>query len=109
MAHFAELDKDNKVLRVIVISNDVTHNQDGVEVEQLGIDFCKSLYEGDTNWVQTSYNSNFRKIYAMEGDLYDSVNDEFICTPEDKYFTGEVINSERVQSEIEAPPEEPTV
>ena len=56
MAHFAELDEDNKVLQIIVISNDVTYNENGVEEEELGIAFCKSLYGENTKWVQTSYN-----------------------------------------------------
>ena len=76
MAHFAEFDKDNKVLRVIVISNDVTHNQDGVEVEQLGIDFCQNVCGG--RWLQTSFNNRIRKNYAGVGSVYDADRDAFI-------------------------------
>ena len=102
MAHFAQLDTDNKVLQVIVISNDVTHNENGVEEEELGIAFCKSLFGEDTKWVQTSYNKNFRKIYAMIGDLYDPEKDEFICTPKDElfYFGSEITDAEVVQGEL---------
>ena len=74
MAHFAELDKDNKVLRVIVISNDDTHNADGIEQEELGIAFCQSLFGEDTIWVQTSYNANIRGKYAGTGDTWDGTN-----------------------------------
>lgn len=77
MAHFAEIDKNNIVQRVIVVSNDVLL-VDGVENEQKGINFCKSLYGENTNWVQTSYNNNFRKKYAAAGMTYDLNKDKFI-------------------------------
>ena len=77
MAHFAELDEDNKVLRVIVVNNeDIT--VDGVESETKGIEFCKKLFGQDTNWLQTSYNGNTRKKYAGVGDTYDELKDVFI-------------------------------
>jgi hypothetical protein len=41
MAHFSQLDDNNKVINVIVIDNNVTHDSDGVEQESLGIAFCK--------------------------------------------------------------------
>ena len=63
MAHFAELDSKNIVKQVIVIDNRVLLNSDGDEVEQLGIDYCKSLFGEKTNWKQTSYNARIRKIY----------------------------------------------
>lgn len=78
MAHFAELDSNNKVLRVIVIDNDVTHDEDGVEQESLGIAFCKSLFGENTNWAQTSYNNNYRGHFAGVNDTYDSVTDKFV-------------------------------
>ena len=78
MAHFAQLDNENKVIQVIVISNDETHNSDGVEVEALGIEFCKKLYGADTKWVQTSFNSSVRDIYAGIGDTYDAKLDKFV-------------------------------
>jgi hypothetical protein len=43
-----------------------------------GIMFCKSLLGDDTRWVQTSYNSNFRKNYAGIGMSYDPINDWFV-------------------------------
>jgi hypothetical protein len=77
MAHFAQIDENNIVINVIVISNDVLLNKDDYEGEQLGIDFCKSLYGQDTMWVQTSYNKTFRGDFAGVGFYYDSDLDEF--------------------------------
>ena len=77
MAHFAELDENNKVLRVLVVSND-TIIVDGVENEQLGIDFLNDLYPDSGTWVQTSYNANIRKNYAGKGFQYDADLDAFI-------------------------------
>ena len=79
MAHFAEIDSnlDNVVLRVIVIGNDIL-DENGVEHEALGIAFCKILFGAETEWVQTSYNGNFRKNYAGTGWMYDEGRDAFI-------------------------------
>ena len=79
MANFA-LIKESIVIAVIVIDNEVITNN-GIEVEQLGVDFINSLnidYDFDTI-KQTSYNSNFRNIYAGIGFTYNSVNDVFIA------------------------------
>lgn len=78
MAHFAELNENNEVLRVIVVGNNDTSNSDGEEVEQIGISFLKGLFGNDTNWKQTSYNGNFRVRYAGMGYLYDETLDAFI-------------------------------
>ena len=75
MAHFAEIDETNTVTQVIVVHNNELL-QDGVESEAKGIAFCHSLFGG--NWVQTSYNRNFRKNYAGIGYSYDAVRDAFI-------------------------------
>jgi len=78
MASFAELDLDNKVLRVIVVhNNELLVN--GVEDEQKGINFCKSLFGLNTNWAQTSYNHNFRKQYAGINYTYNSIKNKFIA------------------------------
>lgn len=76
MAHFAKLE-NNIVRQVIVIDNQVITDENGVEQEQLGINFCKSLYGEDTEWKQTSYNANFRGSYAGVGMIYDPTTDEF--------------------------------
>lgn len=77
MAHFAELDDNNVVLRVIVVGNKDTSTPDGVEKESIGQAFCERLLGG--RWVQTSYNNNFRKRYAGIGYTYDAALDAFIA------------------------------
>jgi hypothetical protein len=78
MAHFAELNNDNKVLRVIVVSNDDIKDLNGQENEILGIAFCKSLFGEDTNWIQTSFNGTMRGKLAGIGDVYDINLNRFI-------------------------------
>ena len=77
MAHFARLNETNEVIRVHVLNNDVILDGDGVEQEQLGIDFLTELY-GAGNYIQTSYNNNFRKQYAGVGYTYDETRNAFI-------------------------------
>jgi len=77
LAHFAELDENNVVLRVIVVSNADTSTPDGTEVESIGIAFCQRLFGG--NWKKTSYNGNLRKRYAGIGYTYDAALDAFIA------------------------------
>jgi hypothetical protein len=74
MAHFAEV-IDGVVTRVIVVNNNELL-VDGIEVEQKGLEFVASLFEG--TWIQTSYNNNFRKNFAFVGGTYDSVRNEFV-------------------------------
>lgn len=76
MAHFAELDENNIVLRVIVVNNEELIGVGGQEDESLGVQFCASLFGG--NWKQTSYNGNIRKNYAGIGFMYDHARDAFI-------------------------------
>ncbi len=76
MAHFAELDENNIVKRVIVIDNRDTSDAYGVEKEHIGAAFCERLLGG--RWVQTSYNHNFRKRYAGIGMVYREDLDAFI-------------------------------
>jgi hypothetical protein len=78
MAHFAELNDDGLVISVIVVHNNELIEGDQ-EVETKGIEFCKQLYGSETQWVQTSYNNNFRKNYAGIGYSYDPVRDAFIA------------------------------
>ena len=64
MSHFAEINSDSIVQRVIVAEQD----------------FINSGAVGDSfNWVQTSYNGNFRKNYAGTGYTYDKSKDAFIA------------------------------
>lgn len=76
MAHFAQIDENNVVQQVIVVHNNELLDENGIEQESKGIQFCQSLFGG--NWVQTSYNASFRKNYAGQGYTYDSVRDAFI-------------------------------
>ena len=80
MAHFAELNNSNEVLRVIVISNDDVEANGG-ELSSEAETFVASIVphsENGTAWKQTSYNNNFRKQYAGIGDTFDSSKDKFI-------------------------------
>ena len=76
MAHFAELDSNNVVKQVIVVSNADTSTAQGDEKESIGIAFCERLLGG--TWVKTSYNGNIRKNYAGIGYTYDKDRDAFI-------------------------------
>jgi len=76
MAHFAQLNEENLVTQVIVVANQDTADQDGVENEAIGIEFCTNLLGG--TWKQTSYNANIRKNYAGVGYKYDATLDAFI-------------------------------
>jgi hypothetical protein len=78
MAHFAQLDENNIVTRVIVVDNkDIIDPQTGEEDEIIGIAFCKKLLGG--NWKQTSYNDNIRVRYASVGYSYNEELDAFIA------------------------------
>ena len=70
MAHFAQLDENNVVTQVIVVSNDDTSDSNGTETESIGVAFCQKLLGADTNWKQTSYNGNKRGNYAGIGYTY---------------------------------------
>ena len=72
MAHFAQLDENNVVTQVIVVSNDDTSDSNGTETESIGVAFCQKLLGADTNWKQTSYNGNMRGNYAGIGYTYMS-------------------------------------
>ena len=77
MAHFAQINSDDIVIEIVVVDNqDII--QDGVECEQKGIDLCRKLFGSETNWVQCSYNNNFRKQYAGVGFRYNRERDVFI-------------------------------
>lgn len=67
MSHFAELDENNVVLRVLVGDNNMPNEGYDWFVENLG-----------GTWVQTSYNGNIRKNFAGIGYTYDADRDAFI-------------------------------
>jgi len=76
MAHFVKLNEDKVVVQGIVVSNQDTADEHGVENEALGAAFCANLLGG--TWKQTSYNARIRKNYAGIGYTYDEGRDAFI-------------------------------
>jgi hypothetical protein len=78
MAHFAEIDQNNKVIRVIVVNNnELIDPNTSQESEQLGIEFCRTLFGQNTNWIQTSYNAAFRYNFAGIDFTWDAINQAF--------------------------------
>lgn len=77
MAHFAEIDNNNVVSRVIVISDDIAPDP-APDNESAGQAFIADVLGLSGTWLQTSYNGNFRGRYAGTGDTYDPVNDVFV-------------------------------
>jgi hypothetical protein len=94
MAHFAQLDANNVVTQVIVVSDIDTSDAIGQEKEHIGAAFCEKLFGG--TWKKTSYNTRagvyylahgevgydqskaLRKNYAGIGFTYDEQRDAFI-------------------------------
>ena len=70
MAHFAKVDDDNIVTEVVVVAN---------EIEDRGEEFLSQDLGLGGRWVQTSYNNNFRGIFAAIGYWYDEDNDVFVA------------------------------
>jgi len=70
MAYWAEIDEDNKVIRVLRGDNDDPNGDEGYKwlIDNLG-----------GTWIKTSYNATIRKNYAGEGYTYDSTLDAFIA------------------------------
>lgn len=98
MAHFAEINESNVVLRVIVVDNKDTSDANGVEKEHIGAAFCERLLGG--TWKQTSYNASFRKNYAGIGYTYNSELDGFIPPKE---YNSWVLNTETCNWEPPVP------
>jgi len=94
MAHFAELDQNNIVLRVVVINDDYAED---------GENWCNNFFGGGV-WKQTSYNAIIRKHYAGIGYSYDETLDAFI---EPQPYTSWSLNN--TTCEWEAPVEYPQV
>jgi len=77
VAHFAQVDEYQIVRNVIVVDNDDCGGGEFPDSEPIGQDFIASIgIEGD--WLQTSYNNNFRGQYAGQGMTYDPTLDEFV-------------------------------
>jgi hypothetical protein len=79
MAHFAKVENDI-VTQVLVVADSDCGGGVFPDSEPVGQEFLASL--GLTGeWKQTSYNANFRGVYASVGWSYDSVNDVFVAPP----------------------------
>lgn len=78
MAHFAQLDENSNVIQIVVVNNSVINDLPFPESESIGVEFLKNIHGEDTRWVQTSYNNNFRSIYARIDGFYDPVVDAFV-------------------------------
>lgn len=93
MAHFAEINSENIVQRILVVPDEQEHRGQ----EFLAIDLNLS-----GTWIQTSYNGSIRKNYAGIGDLYDSSRDAFISP---KPFPSFVLNEQtcRWQAPVSCP------
>jgi hypothetical protein len=101
MASFAKIE-NNIVTTVVSVVNEVLHDANGIEQEQLGINFLRTLYnEPNAIWKQTSYNTHggvhnnngtpLRKNHAGIGYTYDSQRDAFIPL---KPFNSWVLNEQ---------------
>jgi len=105
MASFAKIGLNSKVIEVQSVVNEVLHDSNGVEQENIGIDFLTKL-TGWSIWKQTSYNTiggvhklggtPLRKNYAGIGFTYDEDRDAFISP---KPFTSWILNEETCQWE----------
>ena len=83
MAHFAELDENNIVTRVVVVSNDIETAAGPLGENNMHVDgetWCKDFFGSETIWKQTSYNHNFRKKYAGAGMIYDESKNKFLMS-----------------------------
>jgi hypothetical protein len=85
MSHWAEIDENNIVVRVLVGDNNDPNGDEGYQwlLDNLG-----------GTWVKTSYNGNIRKNYAGIGYSYDATRDAFIapkpeCHPDAVVFDEE--------------------
>jgi len=81
MAHYAELDINNKVIRVLTACNQdiATHGGELSEEAANYFGTYTPFSENGVKWVQTSYNNNFRKQYAGIGYTFDSTKNKFIA------------------------------
>jgi len=79
MAHFAQIGIDNVVLRVSSVRDEDILDENGNESEEIGIQYLKSVHGNLTNWLQTSYNNNFRYRYAGTGMVYNNEYDVFLA------------------------------
>lgn len=103
MAHFAQLDGNNSVIQVIVVSNDTVDNLPFPQSEAVGIEFCRSLYGQDTNWAQASYNANFRYNYPGIGYFFDATPQPSGAFIPQKPYNSWLLNTNTFQWESPVP------
>ena len=92
MAHFAELNSANLVLRVTVVENKDTADVNGVEKEYIGQAHLEKVLGG--TWKQTSYNGNFRGNYAGKGYTYFTDQDLFM--PPKPYTSWNMVTADAI-------------
>ena len=112
MASFAKIGLNSKVIEVLSVNNEVLKDADGIEQENIGIDFLTKL-TGYPIWKQTSYNTvggvhnnggtPLRKNHAGIGYTYDEDRDAFIPP---KPFNSWILNEDTCY--WEAPVAKPT-
>jgi hypothetical protein len=78
MAHYAELNEKNEVIYVIYMDNEIITDENGNEIEELGIQHLHTHHGSLRRWIRTSYGGNFRGKYAGIGDTYRSDLDIFV-------------------------------
>lgn len=105
MAHFAELNSDNIVLRVLTACSQEVEAHGGDQSEEAALDFGNKVTfsPGGVKWVQTSYNNKFRKKFAGVGDYYDPIKNIFISP---KPFNSWILDA---NNDWQAPVPEPTI
>lgn len=69
MAHFAEIDTKNRVLRVLVVPDEQEHR---------GSQYLSTDLRLGGDWIQCSYNNKIKKQFPGVGYVYDEINDVFI-------------------------------
>ena len=97
MATFAKIGLNSKVISVHSVHNNVLKDANGVEDENLGIEFLTNLH-GWAIWKQTSYNGSIRKNFAGIGHTYDEDRDAFI-SPKPTQYPSWVLNETTCQWE----------
>ena len=101
MAHFAQINSDNVVTQVIVVSNSDCGGGEYPASDPIGAAFCHNLLGG--TWKQTSYNNNFRKRYAGIGYTFNEELDAFVAP---KPYPSWTLNTET--ADWQAPVARPT-
>lgn len=105
MAHFAEIDSDNKVIQVVVVDDSANEAS------------CQQIFNSDNRWLKTSYNTQagvhsgggipLRKNYASKGYTYDEELDAFIPPRLIESWSSWKLNEETCQWEAPLPRPEP--